>query len=454
MPRTHELPTEDAQGWPELTRVEEDTPAGPRPDGRRGPHESEPDRGGASSSGLRSRSAAHAARSLSGQGPGTHLPVSEVLDADTETAEAIERVLAVHLRGLAHDAAEIDQLFAQDVAERVRAFALSGGKRLRARFVWWGWRAGGGADTGPGAEAALRLGAALELIQACALIHDDVMDGSPLRRGSPALHVDFAVQHLRSGMRGDAAAYGRAAAILAGDLALAWADDLVLDIETEPVAHRRIRGLWQVMRSEMVAGQYLDMHAQASAASSPEEALRIARLKTALYSVERPLALGAALAGADARTARKLCSAGRCAGVAFQLRDDLLGVFGDPEVTGKPSGEDIRNGKLTYLAAVARTLAEKSGDVTSQQMLERAVGDPDLSDDDLDRLRQVLEDTGARRTAEAEIDRLMRRGQEHLRDASIAGPAHHGLSTLLGIAVGAPPGVMVDGLRPNGEVRG
>ena len=391
---------------------------------------------------------------VAGRKPEALLLDPEAVDADADTAEAVQRVLAGYLRGCARDAEQIDPLFARDVAERVRAFALSGGKRLRARFVWWGWRAGDGATTGPGAEAALRLGAALELIQACALIHDDVMDGSSLRRGSPALHVDFADQHVRSGMRGDRAAYGRAAAILAGDLALAWADDLVLDIETDPVTRRRVRSLWQVMRSEMVAGQYLDMHAQASAASSPEEALHIACLKTALYSVERPLALGAALAGTDARTTERLCSAGRSVGVAFQLRDDLLGVFGDPAVTGKPSGEDIRNGKLTYLAAMARTLAEKAGDVRSQQMLERAVGDPELSEDDLDRLRQVLEDTGARRTAEAEIDRLMRNGQEHLLQASVPGPAYRGLSTLLGIAVGAPRrGVHPAGEpRPNGDV--
>ncbi|WP_328907657.1 polyprenyl synthetase family protein [Streptomyces sp. NBC_00234] len=377
--------------------------------------------------------------SYTGLAPREEPTASKTVDPDIATAKAIELVMTAYLQRRAHEAESIDPLFARDVADRVRDFAMSGGKRLRARFLWWGWRAGGGGTTGTGAEAALRLGAALELVQACALIHDDVMDGSSLRRGSPALHVAFARQHFRSGMRGDRTAYGRAAAILAGDLALAWADDLVLDIDADPAARRRIRDQWQVMRSEMVAGQYLDMHAHASAASSPEEALHIACLKTALYSAERPLALGAALAGTDAPTAKTLCSAGRCAGIAFQLRDDLLGVFGDPAVTGKPSGEDIRSGKLTYLVAMARTLAEKTGDTTSQRILERAVGDPQLSEDDLDRLRQVLEDTGARSAVEAEIERLMRRSRDHLHQVSISGPAHHGLSALLGSAVGIPP---------------
>ncbi|MGW7094703.1 polyprenyl synthetase family protein [Streptomyces sp. NPDC054874] len=316
----------------------------------------------------------------------------------------------------------------------MRSFALRGGKRLRGRFVWWGWRAGGGAKAGPGVQSALRLGAALELIQTCALIHDDVIDGSSLRRSAPALHVAFAEDHTRSGLRGDRADYGRSAASLAGDLALAWADDLVATLQIDAAARARIHDLWCSMRDEMVAGQYLDMRAQADGSSSPERALHIARLKAALYTVERPLALGAALAGADEPLASALCSAGRCAGVAFQLRDDLLGVFGDPAVTGKPSGEDIRSGKLTYLTARARVLSEAAGDTGSQRTMRQALGDPDLSDAGLDELRGVLEDTGARRATEAEIDSLVSRSQEQLLQASLPQPVHDPLSALLGAA--------------------
>lgn len=142
------------------------------------------------------------------------------------------------------------------------------------------------------------------------------------------------------------------------DLALAWADDVIADTPLAPDTALRVRGLWSSMRMEMVAGQYLDIQGQATSSLSLARAIRAACLKTALYSVERPLALGAALAGADDRTTAALCSAGRCVGIAFQLRDDLQGIFGTPEATGKPAGDDIRSGKPTYLIAVARARAE------------------------------------------------------------------------------------------------
>ncbi|WP_262388052.1 polyprenyl synthetase family protein [Streptomyces parvus] len=361
-------------------------------------------------------------------------PTSAGPDPDTNTARAVECALDRYLEQRLSEAEELDPQFARDVAERVQSFALRGGKRLRAQFAWWGWRAGGGDATGTGVQSTLRLGAALELIQTCALIHDDVMDGSSVRRGAPSLHVDFATDHLRSGLRGDHVAYGQASAILAGDLALAWADDLVAEIEAGAPTRQRILGLWRSMRAEMVAGQYLDMHAQADASSSEERALRIALLKTSLYTVERPLALGAALAGADGRTISALRSAGRSAGIAFQLRDDLLGVFGDPSATGKPSGEDIRSGKLTYLTATARSLSARSGDTASQQALSEAIGNPDLSEADLHRLRDILKRTGAQDMTEAEIDRLLAHSEEELVRLSLPSPVRRRLSDLMGVS--------------------
>lgn len=371
-------------------------------------------------------------------GPPDRQSAEHAPDHDTDTARAVEHMLDVYTAQRVRDARTVDPLFSQEVAERVRLFALRGGKRMRARFAWWGWRAGGGSPIGKGAESALRLGAALELIQTCALIHDDVMDGSSLRRGSPALHVEFADNHVRSGMRGDHNAHGRAAAILAGDLALAWADDLVADILTGSANREHVQRLWRAMRGEMVAGQYLDMRAQADGSSTTDRALRIACLKTALYTVERPLALGAALAGADGRTTSALCSAGRSAGIAFQLYDDLLSVFGDSSVTGKPSGEDIRAGKLTYLTAVARTLSEEAGDTSARHVLNRSLGDPSLSGAGLDELRRTLEHTGARRATEREIDRLVSDSQEHLLRAALSASVHGRLSALIGSVVGMP----------------
>ncbi|KWT61976.1 geranylgeranyl pyrophosphate synthase [Streptomyces albus subsp. albus] len=349
----------------------------------------------------------------------------EARAVDADVTGAVERMLDGVLGERLADAAAADALFARDIAERVARFTLGGGKRLRGRFVWWGLRVCGGGDEAAG--AALRLAAALELLQTCALVHDDVMDGAELRRGRPALHVEVRTQYGHRAGTGDggrsAAAFGRSAAILAGDLALAWADDTVLDTRVPDHSRSAVHALWRTMRTEMVAGQYLDLHAQATASHSPARALHTARLKSARYSVERPLLLGAALAGADDRATGALRAAGRCAGLAFQLHDDLLGVFGDPSETGKPSGDDIREGKLTYLTAVARARAEATGDHAALGVLDAALGAPDLTAADVDRVREVLVSTGARAALEDKIALLADRSTAHLADLHGAAPS-------------------------------
>ncbi|MET4924096.1 polyprenyl synthetase family protein [Streptomyces sp. PSRA5] len=383
---------------------------------------------------------------MHGSGAGTRL--SEGPDGawrdtvDQDVAAAVERELADVLRGRVRDAARIDTVFARDVAERVADFTLRGGRRIRSRFLWWGLRACGGQDIGTG--SVLRIAAGLELIQTCALVHDDVMDGSPLRRGRPSVHTDFAARygHTDPGplaRHGAAAPFGTAAAVLVGDLALAWADDTVADAHLAPEPRRRVREVWQAMRTEMVAGQYLDLHSQATGSRSAVRAIRAACLKTAMYTVERPLALGAALAGADEATVGGLRSAGRRAGIAFQLRDDLLGVFGDPRRTGKPSGDDIRQGKLTYLVAVARARAEADGDTASLALLDSALGDRGLSEGDVDLVRAVLTDTGARDLVAAKIDRLVAAGARHLTGLTVDPTARGRLVALFRAVAGVGP---------------
>ncbi|WP_229898572.1 polyprenyl synthetase family protein [Streptomyces finlayi] len=355
---------------------------------------------------------------------------------------AVREVLEELLRGRVQDAAALDATFAAEVAARVADFTLNGGKRLRAQFLWWALRACNGGSRPATVNSALRLAAGLELIQTCALVHDDVMDGSPVRRGGPALHVVLGAGRTLPGASDAGVSFGSAAAVLAGDLALCWADDVVADAwDAYPVgaeARTRVRALWQAMRTEMVAGQYLDLHGQVSGSRTVGGAIRIATLKSALYSVERPLALGAALAGADLRTSAALCSAGRCAGIAFQLRDDLLGAFGDPLDTGKPSGEDIRDGKPTYLTAIARARAQASGDRTATALLDASLGDATLSDDGLDRVRGVLEDTGARNVVEAKISRLVAVAHRHLASVPLVPGAQERLRELMAGLAAAP----------------
>ena len=276
------------------------------------------------------------------------------------------------------------------------AFVLDGGKRLRPAFCYWGHRAAGGDDS----DALVRAAASLELLQACALVHDDVIDASDTRRGAPSVHRRFAGIHRSSGWQGDPEAFGSAAAILLGDLALIWADTLLADSGLPAVALQRAFTVWDAMRVEVMCGQYLDVVEQARGGGSVERALRVARFKSAKYTVERPLHLGARLADADDDLVQVLSDYGLPIGEAFQLRDDVLGVYGDPVETGKPAGDDLREGKRTVLVAYA---LEGANDA-QRDALRRLLGDPALDEDGVTILRDVIAATGAVARVEQLID--------------------------------------------------
>lgn len=325
--------------------------------------------------------------------------------ADTEVVEAVEAELSAYM---AERRLTGSGVLPADVALSgvLTEFVSRGGARLRARCVWWGWLAAGGSAHPDGTAVPVRLGAALELLQACALIHDDVMDRSDTRRGGPAVHAHFTLEHRRAGWSGDSPAYGFAQAVLTGDLALVWAEDLLRTVPMDTAVRRRVEGLWQAMRSEMVVGQHMELRLQAEGSDDPQAALRTAELKSALYSVARPLAMGAAAAGADDRTTEVLHEFGRRAGLAFQLRDDLLGLYGDPVETGKPSGDDIRSGKPTYLTAVAVQLARRSGSPGTEARVRATLGNPLADEAEMKAFRGLLRELGAVRAVEARIAAL------------------------------------------------
>jgi geranylgeranyl diphosphate synthase type I len=275
---------------------------------------------------------------------------------------------------------------------------LSGGKRLRPAFAYWGWRAGGGTDS----DIIVTAATSLELLQACALIHDDVMDGSDSRRGQPSVHRRFATLHRGSGWLGSADSFGAGAAILLGDLTLAWADELLFTSGLPVDSLVRAKPVYDRMRTELMAGQYLDLLEQARGGGSVERALRVARYKAAKYTVEGPLHLGAAMADAKPGLLQVLSAYGLPLGEAFQLRDDLLGVFGDPDRTGKPAGDDLREGKRTVLIAFAHEHATSG----QRDDLRRYLGDPHLSGAGVSALRELITETGAHARVEALIDDL------------------------------------------------
>jgi geranylgeranyl diphosphate synthase type I len=310
-------------------------------------------------------------------------------------------------------------------------FVLNGGKRLRPTFAWWGWRGAGGDPAGPDAEGVLQAAASLELIQACALIHDDLIDSSDSRRGSPTVHIAFAKHHADQGWLGSPATFGLAAAVLIGDLALAWADDMFADAPLPAATIALARPAWRAMRTEVLAGQYLDMRTQATGDTSAEAALRIDMLKTAAYTVQRPLHLGAALAGADDALIDTLLGFGGDVGVAFQLRDDLLGVFGDPSVTGKPAGDDLREGKRTLLVALGLENAARQERPDAAKIISGAIGNAALSDTDVEAVRQVLTEVGAVDAVERHIDELTGTAMAALDRANLAAPATAELTALV-----------------------
>ena len=333
----------------------------------------------------------------------------------------IDKALAGFLADQRGRLAAIDEALLP-VAEAVEAFVLRGGKRLRPAFAYWGYRGAGGVDSD---EVVASL-AALELVQASALIHDDLIDRSDTRRGEPALHRRFAAWHRAAGWSGDSGAFGEAAAILLGDLCLVWSDELLHNGGLDPAVVARARPIFDEMRTEVTVGQYLDVLTQVTGDTSIERAGKVARYKSAKYTVERPLLLGAALAGAPAAIVTAYSGYGLPLGEAFQLRDDVLGVFGDPAQTGKPAGDDLREGKRTYLVAAAVEAADDAG----RAVLTQRLGDPELDRAGIDQLREIIAASGALARTERRIAELTERALAALAGVELDGEAHEVLVEL------------------------
>jgi len=313
------------------------------------------------------------------------------------------------------------------------AATLGGGKRLRARFCHAGWAAVAGLDGVDVEPAALwDACAALEVFQSAALVHDDLIDNSDTRRGRPSAHRALEAAHVQRGWSGSAVDFGRASAVLLGDLLVAWSDDLLeAGLAASPHAHA-VRTEYARMRRDVTIGQFLDI-AEESAWSMnvddghAERALRVVSLKAARYSVEQPLLIGAAIAGADQAQERALRAFGHPLGMAFQLRDDVLGVFGDENVTGKPAGDDLREGKRTLLIAWTREALAPQG----RRVVDELLGDPHLTADQITSLQAIIMESGALGRMERLIVEYAEAGEAALQEAPLDAEA---LELLRGLA--------------------
>ena len=338
--------------------------------------------------------------------------------AAQHAASVTEALAAFHDRALPRLAALDPAL--DPLADELRAYVGRGGKRLRPVLLLLGHElAGGDADDVLGAAVAV------ELLHTCALLHDDVIDAATTRRGHPASHVTFADRHRQRGAAGDAARYGEAVAILLGDLAFVHADEALLQCQVP--SDRLLAGLraFVQLREEVMAGQVLDVHAAATRSTDVTAALRVATLKSGRYSVTRPLQLGAVLAGAADPLLDALERVGEPLGRAFQLRDDLLGVFGDQATTGKSASGDLAEGKRTLLVAEAWA---RMG-AQDRQVLTDRLGAVDLTAQEAADLRDRIDHSGARAAVEDRIAAEVTTARSSLEDLP-AGPARDTVAEL------------------------
>lgn len=345
----------------------------------------------------------------------------------TTAAEAVEAALRRFFAARRAEAEAISPAYTAAVAE-LESYVLRGGKRVRPTFAWIGWIGAGGDESDASAEAVAHTCAALELFHAYGLIHDDVIDASLTRRGYAAAHVRFADQHRARCWSGDAELFGVGAAILIGDLAQTWADDMIRTSGLPAPALERVGRVWSALRTEVLCGQLLDLTAEASGDEDVDTPLLIDQYKTASYTVERPLHIGAAIADADAGLVAAYRAFGVDIGIAFQLRDDLLGVFGAPEETGKPSGDDLVQGKRTVLFATALKYAdEQDGDAA--KFLRARIGTP-VSDEELSTMRAIITDVGAVAQVERDITTRTDRAIAALRASSATEDAKDRLTAM------------------------
>lgn len=368
------------------------------------------------------------------------LPAANMSVAELVQAEGLKQQLEERLGTVL--AEQRDQLSAisTDAHLMIDAWTpmLMGGKRLRAAFAYWAWRAYGGHASAENRSGVLQVCAALEMFQAAALFHDDVMDRSDTRRGIPTAHRSFATTHQQEVLHGDADQYGLSAAILLGDLSLIASENefragaALFPAANALEAHKH----FDAMRTVVTVGQFLDVHAQVAQwqddlTGAETRSLTIIETKTASYSVNSPLQIGASLAGASAQEHEKLRGYGIPVGMAYQLVDDLLGIFGDPEVTGKPAGDDLREGKRTVLVIEAlRALSPKD-----RAVLQDSLGNSELEDSEVTKLITLIKNSGAVEATQQRIDELTAQGLAALASLEIDQTAREVLEQLTSLAL-------------------
>jgi geranylgeranyl diphosphate synthase type I len=376
------------------------------------------------------------------------MSAEEVLDPQAPLSQAFRDAVSAEISAFVREQSSVlDSMGPELVPVHLMASQmLCGGKRMRPAFCVWGYVAAAGIPTNEELKPLLSAAGSLDVLHVSALIHDDLMDSSDLRRGRPAAHRQFEALHANAGWLGDSAAFGKAGAILLGDLLVMWSAQMLHGAGVEQSALERALPIVEAMRTEVTCGQYLDMVAQAhplrkrapaigslrpTIELALDDASRVVEYKAARYTVQRPCQMGAAIGGGDDELYFALGAYGSPLGRAFQFRDDLLGVFGDPKVTGKPAGDDLREGKRTVLVAHAYAHADDAG----QKLLLQRLGDPGLDQAGISELQRVIVESGAREAVESMINEYHERALKALHDTEISEEGRAGLTALAEAAV-------------------
>lgn len=312
---------------------------------------------------------------------------------------------------------------------------LAGGKRFRALFCYAAWT-GYAQEQGDSTdfEAIVGIAAALEMFHAAALVHDDLLDQSDTRRGQPAIHKRFETLHKSKGFAGDSVRFGIAGSVLVGDLMLSWASEIfgeALLLAKSNQVEAACRTEFGKMRFEVMAGQYLDvLEENAAPLRTPQESVaranRVMLYKTAKYSLEAPILIGSSYAGASQEQRNSLSEFAIPLGLAFQLRDDILGVFGDPSITGKPAGDDLREGKRTVLVG----LTLQSLPTSVARLFDELLQAKELSSEQIEFMQTTITDCGALAKTERMIAEYSNQAIEALANLEIAEPARIALAKL------------------------
>jgi geranylgeranyl diphosphate synthase, type I len=372
----------------------------------------------------------------------------EVLDPQAPLSQAFRDAVSAEISAfLREQSAVLDSMGPELVPVHLMASQmLCGGKRMRPAFCIWGYVAAAGIPTDEELKPLITAAGSLDVLHVSALIHDDLMDSSDLRRGRPAAHRQFEALHANAGWLGDSAAFGKAGAILLGDLLVMWSAQMLHGAGVEQSALERALPIVEAMRTEVTCGQYLDIVAQAhplrkrapaigslrpTIELALDDASRVVEYKAARYTVQRPCQIGSAIGGGDDELYFALGAYGSPLGRAFQFRDDLLGVFGDPQITGKPAGDDLREGKRTVLVAHAYAHAGDAG----QKLLLQRLGDPRLDEAGIAELQQVIVESGAREAVESMINEYYERALKVLHETEITEEGCAALTALADAAV-------------------